>query len=82
MRTTLSLEPDVTSLLEALRRNRKLSLKAAVNAALREGLTRLAAPSNPTKPFATRTVDLGNCRINRVDDIAEALALAEGDNFK
>ncbi len=76
------MEPDVSSLLEHVRRSRNLSLKDAINAALREGLTHLSAPPAPAKPFATRTVDLGVCRINRLDDVAEALAVAEGEDFK
>lgn len=82
MRTTLTLEPDVSSLLEKLRRSRRLSLKAAVNEALREGLTHMAQPTEPARPFTTRAVDLGACRINRLDDVTEALALAEGEDFK
>ncbi len=81
MRTTLTLEPDVGSRLEKLRRERKITLKAAVNEALRIGLARLDAPPQPTKPFSTSTVDLGACRVP-LDDVAEALAIAEGDAWR
>jgi hypothetical protein len=81
MRTTLTLEPDVSARLEELRRRRKLSLKAAVNEALREGLARLDEPATTTRRFETDTVDLGACRIP-LDDVAEALALAEGDAYR
>jgi hypothetical protein len=44
MRTTLSLDPDVAILLEKVRKAKRLSLKQAVNEALRAGLTQLATP--------------------------------------
>jgi hypothetical protein len=81
MRTTLTLDPDVESLLKRSLKAEHLSLKETVNRALREGLTRLAAPP-PTTTFRTRTADLGHCRLNRIDDVAEALALAEGEAFR
>ncbi|MFU8781395.1 MAG: CopG family transcriptional regulator [Kiritimatiellia bacterium] len=81
MRTTLTLEPDVGARLEKLRRQRKLSTKAAVNTVLRQGRAQMDAPSRPPKPFETDTVDLGNYRIP-LDDVAEALAEAEGDSWR
>lgn len=81
MRTTLTLDPDVSVELEALRRERGLSLKDAVNHALRRGL-RAMADGNRRKPptFVTKSVDLGAPRLP-LDDVAEALAAAEGDSF-
>lgn len=81
MRTTLTLEPDVGSRLEKLRRERKITLKAAVNEALRQGLAHLDSPPSPTQPFSTETVDLGACRFP-LDDVAEALSIAEGDGWR
>jgi len=54
-------------------------LKDLVNEALREGLTRLAAPRTPRKRHATKAVALGRCLLDNVDDVAEAIALAEGE---
>ena len=79
MRTTLTLDEDVARLLERLRRQRGGSLKDLVNEALREGLTRLAAPRTPRKRHATKAVALGRCLLDNVDDVAEAIALAEGE---
>ncbi|MGQ0569931.1 MAG: ribbon-helix-helix protein, CopG family, partial [Armatimonadota bacterium] len=53
MRTTLSLETDVAALLERIRRERKLSLKALVNEALRQGLKQLTEP--PARPTTYQT---------------------------
>jgi len=79
-RTTLTLEPDVAEALERLRRKEDLTLKEAVNRALRLGLDRLDRPARPRK-FETRAVSLKPLAAD-VDDIAEVLAVAEGDGFR
>lgn len=82
MRTTLTLDADVSARLERLRKEQALSLKQAVNTALREGLDHLDRPApGERNPFRTRSVDLGTCRVHRLDDVAEALARAEGDDW-
>lgn len=82
MRTTLTLDDDVARLLEQVRRKRRGTLKEVVNEALREGLARLAAPRRPRKQNATKAVSLGRCLVGSVDDVAEALAVAEGEGFR
>jgi hypothetical protein len=82
MRTTLTLEPDVAAALTRLRNRRKLKLKEAVNAALREGLARLDSPAAPRRQFRTKTVDLGPCLLPSLDNIAEVIEFAEGANNK
>ena len=83
MRTTLTLEKDVAIALERLRKARKASLKAVVNEALRQGLGRMGAPpAAPRKPFRTRTLSLGRCLMGSIDNVAEVLAVAEGERFK
>ena len=32
--------------------------------------------------FRTRSVDLGRCLLGSVDNVAEVLAVAEGDSYK
>ena len=54
MRTTITLDPDVESLIDKFRRDRGLTFKEAVNAAIRAGLT----PRDNT-PFRQRTFDMG-----------------------
>lgn len=80
MRTMLTLDADVSIELEALRQKQGLSLKDAVNQALRRGLRAMAEGDKPRSAFMTRSVDLGLPRVP-LDDVAEALAAAEGDSF-
>ncbi len=80
MRTTLTLDDDVGAELEALRRKCGLSLKDAVNDALRRGLRAMAEGDRPGPAFVTKSVDLGPARLP-LDNIADALAAAEGEAF-
>lgn len=82
MRTTLTLDDDVAARIERLRKTRKESLKDLVNEALREGLKHLAAPQEKRAPFRTESVDLGRCLLGNVDNVAEVLAVAEGESFR
>lgn len=82
MRTTLTLDDDVAALLRRVLARRKRSLKEVVNEALRHGLSRMTAP--PKRPGAYRTpgVGLGRCLVGSLDDVAEVLAVAEGESFR
>ena len=82
MRTTLALEDDVAAQLQRLQKRRGLKLKDAVNQALRIGLTRIDSEATPAKPYQTPSMDLGRCLLANIDDIAEALALAEGEDHR
>jgi hypothetical protein len=81
MRTTLTLDPDVSVELDSVRRKQGLSLKDAVNDALRRGLRAMAEGDKPASAFVTKSVDLGLPRLP-LDDVAEALATAEGESFR
>jgi hypothetical protein len=50
----VTLDPDVVELIEALRREKGISFKEAINQAVRAGL---AAP--PDRPFRQRTFSMG-----------------------
>lgn len=80
MRTTLTIEDDVAVELERLRRERDQNLKDVVNDALRRGLREMRARPRH-KPFRTTGHDMGSFLVN-VDNVAEAIAHAEGENFK
>jgi len=82
MRTTLSLDPDVAEAVQRLRKERRLGLKQIVNEAMRAGLPHLEQRGASKRRFRMRTVSLGAPRLANVDDVAEALALAEGDEFR
>jgi hypothetical protein len=81
MRTTLTLDDDVAVQLDRLRRARDANLKDLVNEALRLGLREMTAKSKKRKPFRTRTYDMGPPLIN-IDNVAEAIAYAEGEGYK
>ena len=77
MRTTITIDDDVAAGLERLRRARNGTFKDLVNEALRRGIKEMTA----REPFCTRVVDVGAVLIP-VENISEALAIAEGDAFK
>jgi Ribbon-helix-helix protein, copG family len=82
MRTTLSLDDDVAARIEQLRRELNTPLKELVNEALRRGLAAMHEPCEPAAPYRTRPVDMGRCRLPNVDDVAAALAAAEGESHR
>ena len=82
MRTTLTLDDDVAATLERLRRSRRTSLKRLINEALRRGLGDMGRRRRPREVIRTRAVALGRVRIATIDNIGEALAIAEGEGFK
>ena len=81
-RTTLTLDDDVAATLERLRRSRRTSLKRLINEALRRGLDDMGRRRRPREAIRTRAVALGRVRIASIDNIGEALAIAEGEGFK
>ena len=82
MRTTLTLDEDVTAAIEKLRKTRKMSLKEIINEALRRGIRQMESKPARRKAFRTRAVSLGRCKIGSLDNVAEALAIGEGESFK
>jgi hypothetical protein len=82
VRTTLTLEDDVAVALARLQRARGTRFKSLVNEVLREGLKHMRARPARGKRFQTESVDLGRPRLASVDNVAEALALTEGDAFR
>ena len=82
MRTTLTIDEDVAVQIELIRRSEKVSLKDIVNRLFRLGLKSLSEPPPRQKSVRTRSVRLGRCLIGSVDDVAEALAVAEGEGYR
>lgn len=82
MRTTLTLDDDVVAILERLRKAGEQNLKELLNEALRCGLRQIEARPQRREPFRTNAVDLGHCRIGSIDNVQEALAVAEGESFR
>jgi hypothetical protein len=82
MRTTLTLADDVAAALQRLRKSRDASLKDLVNEALRRGLKDMSSRPKRHERLRTRPVALGQLRIAGLDNIGEALAIAEGEAYK
>jgi hypothetical protein len=82
MRTTLTLDDDVAVLLTQIQEQRKATLKEVVNAALRNGLIEMTKPPRPRVPFRTGTLVNGPRALPNIDNIAEVLSWAEGDDHR
>ncbi len=82
MRTTLTIADDVAAQLDRVRNARKARLKDVINEALREGLKHLSAKEPLPAPFQTESVSLGRCLVDSIDDVADTLAAAEGEDFR
>lgn len=82
MRTTLTIDDDVAAQLERIRKNRDIGLKELVNDALRRGLRDMSAPTRKGELFRTKSFDAGPPLIDNVDDIAEVLAIIEGETHR
>jgi hypothetical protein len=80
MRTTLTIDDDIAVELERFQRERGRTLKDIINEALRHGLREMRARPE-REPFRTAAHDMGKFLVN-VDNVAEAIAHAEGENFK
>ena len=81
MRTTVTLEDDVAAALARLEKQEGLSPKEVINRAVRQFVA--ARARRPTvSAYQTPTVDLGKCLVGSLDDVGEAIALGEGDDFR
>lgn len=81
MRTTLTIDDDVAVQLKRLQRDRDASLKDVVNNTLRQGLRVAEAKPKARKPYRMKTYDVGEPLVP-LDNVAEALALLEGESYK
>jgi hypothetical protein len=84
MRTTLTLEPDVAARLRRIQERDQIRWKDLVNQTLREGLSHRDEKDKRSEreTFQTREVDLGECRYDNLNNVADVLALAEGEDHK
>lgn len=82
MRTTITLDDDVAALLKRLRASSKKSMKALINTALRRGLAQLEKSSRARRTYVVRPLSVGQCLLSSLDDVAEVLAVAEGEAFQ
>ncbi|MEI8095550.1 MAG: hypothetical protein WCG80_15170 [Spirochaetales bacterium] len=80
MRTTLTLEDDISILLEQRVAEQKVSFKYAVNVALRRGLAD-EVHEKPPVAYSTPVVSLGRPLLTNLDRVAEVLAVVEGEGL-
>jgi hypothetical protein len=80
MKTTLTIDDDVAIELERLRREGDQNLKDVINDVLRRGLRGMRACPKQ-KSFHTASYDMG-AFLSNIDNVAEAIAYTEGENFK
>lgn len=76
------IDDDVAVLIERARERRKRSLKDVVNDALRAGLKAPKASARTKRRHRTAVASLGPCLIGNLEDVSDALAIAEGENFR
>ena len=82
MRTTLTLDDDVAIRLAHLQQQGGQTFKDVVNAVLRTGLDLLEAPPSAARPpYHLQPVAL-HPRLPNVDNIADILAVAEGEDYR
>ncbi len=79
MRTTLTLDDDVAVAVERRRRERGHSLKEEVNELLRVGLLNVERRRAEQARPSFEPLRAGACLMPNIDNIAEVLSIAEGD---
>jgi hypothetical protein len=82
MRTTLTLDDDVAAALERLRKQRDSSYRDVVNDVMRRGLRHALEVREPAGKYVTPVSDCGACLIGSLDNLAEVLAIAEGEDYR
>jgi hypothetical protein len=78
MRTTITLEPDVESLIRTAMNERGISFKEALNSAVRAGLTQA---ERPQRTFVQKSFRLGSKQNFRWDKALETAARIEDDEL-
>ena len=80
MRTTLTIDEDVAKLLDEEVRRSGVSLKEAVNGALRAGLVKGKKPA--AKPFRVEAFPMGLPEGLSYDNVAEVLDALDGHSLR
>ena len=81
MRTTITLDDDVASMLDKLRKNEQKPFKQIVNEVLRRGLVEGKPAEKKKTHYSTPELHAGPCRYPNLDNVAEILAVAEGEDY-
>ena len=81
MRTTLTIDDDVATLLQKEMRRTGQPMKQAVNSLLRSGLQRAATPPKQ-KPFKIKTRALGLPKEWTSGSVSELIEMLEGPGYR
>jgi hypothetical protein len=65
-----------------VRKSREATPKQLIDDALRRGLAEMTRGTKPRRIVRTRSVALGRLRLASINNVAEVLAIAEGEAFK
>lgn len=83
MRTTVTLDDDLAVRLERYRQRFGESFKRALNQALRVGLGQMEGQAEVTHEIRrTEPLRIGRRIGGSIDNVGEALAVAEGEDFR
>ena len=82
MRTTLTLDDDVSARLDREKRKRRVPFKTVVNDVLRAGLDAMHPPRRAPRRFRTTGFDVGPSLIGSLDNIEEVLSRVEGEDHR
>lgn len=78
----ITIDDDIAVQLEDIRRSGKGSLKQIVNDLLRTGLKRANVQPKVHHTHRTKEVRLGRCLIDSIDDVSQALSIAEEEDAR
>jgi len=81
MRTTITLDEDVSSMIQRLREKEKKPFKTLVNELLRAALIGKKTAAVKKTVYATPELAGGNSVFADLDNVAEVLAVAEKEDF-
>lgn len=81
MRTTITIDDDVFRQIESIAEEQKRSRKDVLNDALRRGIRDTQQEKKREERFETKSMDLGQCLLPSLDNVAEVLAIAESDDY-
>lgn len=78
----MTLDDDVAAMIERIRTREKMSLKQVVNDLLRKGILADKRTGTSKERYETPELSAGKSRFPDLDNVAEILAVAEGEEYR
>ncbi len=82
MRTTITIDDDIFKQIESIAEREGRTRRDVLNDTLRRGIQTARRNTTGRRRFETGSRDLGRCLILSIDNVTEALAVAEGEDFR